>query len=132
MRSRSSRLTARASSSERSTRGVKTTRSSVRSEDWVCWPNSAPTTGMEDRNGKPLLPFEELSLMSPPSTRVSPERTATLETICRCVNVGVAAVGLTTSVTIWLMSSVTRSPALTEGVTPSMTPVSLYWIVVVV
>ena len=35
------------------------------------------------------------------------------------------------SVTVWLMSSVTRSPALTEGVTPSMTPVSLYWMLVV-
>ena len=36
------------------------------------------------------------------------------------------------SVTIWSMSSVTRSPALTDGVTPNMTPVSLYWMLLVV
>ena len=79
---------ARASSSERSTRGVRMTSSSVREADWVWVPNNAPSTGMAESKGRPALELLALSLMRPPSTRVSPERTATLESIWRCMKVG--------------------------------------------
>ena len=116
------------STSLRTTRGVMTTSSSVRATFLELAPKSLPSTGMSCKRGMPCLPDVLLSRIRPPSTSVSPERTATLLLNWRCKKLRwpVVASSVPTSVTAWLICMVTMLPALTEGVTDRVTPVSLY------
>ena len=61
-----------------------TTSNSVRLVFFELVPNRLPKIGMSCSNGRPVLPVVVLSLIKPPSTSVSPERTATLLENWRC------------------------------------------------
>src|SRR6218665_800258 len=134
IRSRSSSLTWRMSMSERTTRGVMITNSSVRLPSLTVVPKRLPNSGRECKTGMPDLVLLLLSWISPPITMDSPERTDTLLDSWRCRKARwlVTSSLAPTSVTDWSICMVTMLPAFTEGVTTRLTPVSLYSMLVLV
>src|SRR6218665_694608 len=134
IRSRSSSLTWRMSMSERTTRGVMITNSSVRLPSLTVVPKRLPNSGRACKTGMPDLVLLLFSWISPPITMDSPERTDTLLDSWRCRKARwlVPSSLAPTSVTDWSICMLKMLPAFTEGVTTRLTPVSLYSMLVLV
>jgi hypothetical protein len=85
---------------------------------------------MSLNHGTPPLDLEMFSWISPASPKVWPSCTATRESTRRSLKVGdcrpVVVTPEATSLTSCEISSVTRPPLLTRGVTSMMTPVCWY------